>query len=262
MTLAYLLKGETFEQLGAGFGARPRPRGATSTRPSRCCRPARRSWTERWPRRRRTGWPAYLVLDGTLIAIDRVKADRPFYSGKHRKHGVNLQVIAGPDGRLVRVSGALPGSTHDLNAARIWGIIRELAKTGLIVLTGQGLPGRGPAHPHSVQGQEQARAQEAGQPLPRPPPRPRRAGERPAQDLEDPHETTLLPTPRRPPRQSDPRPSRARDHRLLKKAPCIKDWAGRSGNHFPYLPTMSGGLMVSQRTARAAAVTSRHGPTH
>jgi non-ribosomal peptide synthetase component F len=26
---------------------------------------------------------AYLVLDGTLIPIDRVAADRPFYSGKH-----------------------------------------------------------------------------------------------------------------------------------------------------------------------------------
>ena len=30
---------------------------------------------------------AYLVIDGTLIPIDRVAADRPVYSGKHRKHG-------------------------------------------------------------------------------------------------------------------------------------------------------------------------------
>jgi hypothetical protein len=28
---------------------------------------------------------AYVVLDGTLIPIDRVAADRPFYSGKHNK---------------------------------------------------------------------------------------------------------------------------------------------------------------------------------
>jgi hypothetical protein len=27
---------------------------------------------------------AFVVLDGTLIPIDRVAADRPFYSGKHR----------------------------------------------------------------------------------------------------------------------------------------------------------------------------------
>jgi CDGSH-type Zn-finger protein len=39
---------------------------------------------------------AYVVLDGTLIPIDRVAADRPFCSGKHKKHGMNLQVIAGP----------------------------------------------------------------------------------------------------------------------------------------------------------------------
>ena len=38
---------------------------------------------------------AFVVLDGTLIPIDRVAADRPFYSGKHRKHGMNLQVIIG-----------------------------------------------------------------------------------------------------------------------------------------------------------------------
>ena len=33
---------------------------------------------------------AYVVLDGTLIPIDRVAADRPFYSGKHKRHGMNL----------------------------------------------------------------------------------------------------------------------------------------------------------------------------
>ena len=76
---------------------------------------------------------AYLVIDGTLIPIDRVAADRPFYSGKHRKHGMNLQVIAGPDGDIVWVSGPLPGAVHDLTAARIWGIVRELAASGLVV---------------------------------------------------------------------------------------------------------------------------------
>jgi hypothetical protein len=36
----------------------------------------------------------YLILDSSLIPIDRVAADRPFYSGKHRRHGMNLQVIS------------------------------------------------------------------------------------------------------------------------------------------------------------------------
>jgi hypothetical protein len=51
---------------------------------------------------------AYVVLDGTLIPIDRVAADKPFYSGKHKKHGMNLQVIASPHGDVLWVSGALP----------------------------------------------------------------------------------------------------------------------------------------------------------
>jgi len=43
----------------------------------------------------------------TLIPIDRVAADRPFYSSKHRKHGMNLQVIASPGrGHLGGVRGA------------------------------------------------------------------------------------------------------------------------------------------------------------
>ncbi len=75
------------------------------------------------------------------IPIDRVAADRPFYSGEHRKHGMNLQVIASPDGDTVWVSGPLPGAVHDLTAARIWGIIRELAASGLAVLGDKGYLG-------------------------------------------------------------------------------------------------------------------------
>jgi hypothetical protein len=56
---------------------------------------------------------AYVILDGTLIPVDRVARGRPFYSGKHKKHGMNLQVIASPDGSVPWVSGALPGSVRD-----------------------------------------------------------------------------------------------------------------------------------------------------
>jgi len=47
-------------------------------------------------------------IDGALIPVDRLAADRPFYSGKHRKHGMNLQVISSPDGQVLWVSGPLP----------------------------------------------------------------------------------------------------------------------------------------------------------
>ena len=46
---------------------------------------------------------AYVILDGTLIPIDRVARDKPFYSGKHKRHGMNLQVIASPDGDVLGV---------------------------------------------------------------------------------------------------------------------------------------------------------------
>ena len=82
---------------------------------------------------------AYVVIDGTLIPVDRVAADRPFYSGKHRRHGMNLQVISAPDGEILWVSGPLPGAVHDLTAARIWGILRELAGLRAGRAGGQGL---------------------------------------------------------------------------------------------------------------------------
>jgi hypothetical protein len=41
------------------------------------------------------------------------------------------------------VSGGLRGSTHDLNAARIWGIIREMTASGLVVLADTGYHGAG-----------------------------------------------------------------------------------------------------------------------
>ena len=41
----------------------------------------------------------------------------------------------------MRVSGPLPGAVHDLTAARIWGIVRELAASGLVVLGDKGYLG-------------------------------------------------------------------------------------------------------------------------
>lgn len=38
----------------------------------------------------------FVILDGTLLPNDRIAADRPFHSGKHTKHGMNVQVIADP----------------------------------------------------------------------------------------------------------------------------------------------------------------------
>jgi DNA-binding CsgD family transcriptional regulator len=53
------------------------------------------------------------------------------YSGKHKKHGMNVQVLADHSGRLLWASPALPGAVHDLRAAREHGILDSLAEAGI-----------------------------------------------------------------------------------------------------------------------------------
>jgi DDE superfamily endonuclease/Helix-turn-helix of DDE superfamily endonuclease len=133
-------RGETFAELAAGFAV-----GTTTA--WRYVEETVALLAARAPKLRRAARDAvkaghaYVVVDGTLIPIDRLAADRPFYSGKHRQHGMNLQVIASPSGDILWVSGPLPGSVHDKKAEWIWGVLAELEATGLIVLAGQGYQG-------------------------------------------------------------------------------------------------------------------------
>lgn len=50
------------------------------------------------------------ILDGTQIPIDRLGGDnnRLRYSGKHHKHGVNLQALIDASGHLLWISDGLP----------------------------------------------------------------------------------------------------------------------------------------------------------
>jgi DDE superfamily endonuclease len=140
LVLAHLRKGETFAQLAAGFGI-----GRTTA--WRYVNETVELLAARAPKLRKAirdakrAGHAYVILDGTLIPIDRVAADRPFYSGKHKKHGMNLQVIASPDGDILWISGALPGSVHDKKAEWIWGVLAELEKAGLVTLADKGYQG-------------------------------------------------------------------------------------------------------------------------
>jgi len=84
---------------------------------------------------------AYAILDGTLIPIDRVADQKPYYSGKHKRHGVNVQVIADAFGRLVWASAALPGATHDLTAARTHAIIDALTSADVTTFADKGYQG-------------------------------------------------------------------------------------------------------------------------
>ncbi|WP_131743491.1 transposase family protein, partial [Actinomadura roseirufa] len=90
---------------------------------------------------------AFVILDGTLVPIDRLAGadDRRFYSGKHRRHGVNIQFLTDPHGRLIWASAALPGATHDLTAARLHGITDALTQWAIACYADKGYIGAGGA---------------------------------------------------------------------------------------------------------------------
>src|ERR1700755_2483784 len=82
LVLAYLRKGETFADLAAGFGVG----AATAWRyidEAVALLAARAPKLRKAVRDAKSAGHAYVILDGTLIPIDRVARDKPFYSGKH-----------------------------------------------------------------------------------------------------------------------------------------------------------------------------------
>jgi hypothetical protein len=65
----------------------------------------------------------HLNLDGTLIHTDRVVMKGPnkadlWWSGKHKHHGGNIQVLSHPDGFPAWVSDVRPGREHDTTCAK------------------------------------------------------------------------------------------------------------------------------------------------
>jgi hypothetical protein len=127
---------------------------------------------------------------------------------------MNLEVIASPTGDILWVSGPLPGSVHDKKAEWIWGVLDELQAAGLIVLADKGyqgaahakVPYKGKNKPESQKIANRAHAQL---------PSPRRARERPAQELADPPQAPLLSLARRATRQGHPRPGDSRGTRRM-----------------------------------------------
>ncbi|WP_411129790.1 transposase family protein [Streptomyces sp. x-19] len=128
LALAHLRCGDTYAQLAAGFGIGV----ATVYRYIREAVDALAALAPSLAEAMRTiRTKAFVILDGTLLPIDRIAADTPYYSGKYKRHGMNVQVLADPLGRLLWASPALPGSAHDLTAARQHGIIEALTEAGL-----------------------------------------------------------------------------------------------------------------------------------
>ena len=98
------------------------------------------------------GW-SHVTVDGTLIATDRCRTKNAetghdlWFSGTHRAHGGNVQIVCEPSGFPVAVSDVQPGSTHHLAAARRTGFLGALdaaaALLGLPTLADKGYHGAG-----------------------------------------------------------------------------------------------------------------------
>jgi len=140
LTLAHLRMGHTYAQLAAGFGVGTTTAYRYVTEAVELLAAFAPSLADAV---RTASAKAFVILDGTLLPIDRIAADRPFYSGKHKKHGMNVQVLADPFGRLLWASPALPGAVHDVRAAREHGIIDALAEVGIKCWADKGYRGAG-----------------------------------------------------------------------------------------------------------------------
>lgn len=102
----------------------------------------------------------HLNLDGTLIRTDHVAMRGPdgadlWWSGKHKRHGGNIQVLSDPDGFPVWVSQVRPGREHDTTRAKaaehLLPALEEFeGEEGIPTLTDLGYEHLSPAlrHPH------------------------------------------------------------------------------------------------------------------
>jgi hypothetical protein len=146
MTLVWLTKDTTYEQLAADFGVAVATAheyvNDTIDQLARFAPTLAEAIAASGPERR-------LLLDGTLIPTWRCAAlatetnADPLYNGKHHEHGMVVQALADTDGELVFLGEARPGCTHDLAEARADGIINAMTEAGVETIADSGYQGAG-----------------------------------------------------------------------------------------------------------------------
>ncbi|MFD3741869.1 transposase family protein [Streptomyces sp. NPDC058629] len=140
LTLVHLRKNETFSQLGTGFGISQATAWRYVDETLGVLADLAPGLHEAL-----TGFGEgnHVIVDGTLIPIDRIAADKPYYSMKHRKNGMKVQVIARSDGTPLWFSRATPGRTHDLTAARAHSIVQACRTREILILADRAYQGAG-----------------------------------------------------------------------------------------------------------------------
>lgn len=124
--LAWFRKQEDLAVLGAGFGISRATAYRYHDEAVSVLAEQAPDLHEALRRAKDAGW-AYVILDGKIFSADRcaekttsVKGTQIdlWFSGKAHEPGGNVQALSAPNGLPLWVSDVLPGSVHDLTAAR------------------------------------------------------------------------------------------------------------------------------------------------
>src|SRR6266852_6405737 len=131
LVIAFLRTNLTCAELAAGFGISP----------ATCWRDVAEGISVLTDRGRRIsladvallavkmGWD-YVIVDGVHVPAvtfgRKTGGQRAFYSGKHKRHGLNVQTVCSPAGELLWAAAPQPGATVDVTAARKAGIAAVL----------------------------------------------------------------------------------------------------------------------------------------